>query len=139
MPYASVTDFVLNPIINVATEFISSVGLPAVFLLMAVESACIPIPSEAIMLFAGFAVSKGELTMVGIVVAGVLGNLVGSLAGYAIGYFGRLDLIERNRLFHVSPARLAQVEGWFERYGSAAVFFFRILPLLRPLVSLPVR
>ncbi|HEX3359558.1 MAG TPA: DedA family protein [Solirubrobacterales bacterium] len=137
MPYASVTDFVLNPIVNVVTEFISSVGLPAVFLLMALESACIPIPSEAIMLFAGFAASKGELTLVGIVAAGVLGNLVGSLVGYAIGYFGRLDLIERNRLFHVSPARLAQVEGWFERYGSATVFFSRMLPLVRTFVSVP--
>jgi membrane protein DedA with SNARE-associated domain len=137
MPYASVTDFILNPVIDVATEFISSVGLPAVFLLMAVESACIPIPSEAIMLFAGFAVSKGELTMVGIVAAGVLGNLVGSWVGYAIGYFGRLDLLERNRLFHVSPARLAQVEGWFERNGSATVFFSRMLPLVRTFVSVP--
>src|ERR1700760_3139262 len=137
MPYASVTDFVLNPIVNVVTEFISSVGLPAVFLLMALESACIPIPSEAIMLFAGFAASKGELTLVGIVAAGVLGNLVGSLVGYAIGYFGRLDLIERNRFFHVSPARLAQVEGWFERYGSATVFFSRMLPLVRTFVSVP--
>jgi membrane protein DedA with SNARE-associated domain len=137
MPYASATDFVLNPIINVATEFISSVGLPAVFALMAIESACIPIPSEAIMLFAGFAVSKGELTLVGIVIAGVLGNLVGSWVGYAIGYFGRVDLIERNRLFHVSPARLAQVEGWFERNGSATVFFSRMLPLVRTFVSVP--
>src|ERR1700753_161255 len=107
----SVTDFVLNPIVNVATEFISSAGLPAVFVLMALESACIPIPSEAIMLFAGFAVSKGDLPLAGIVTAGVLGNLVGSLVGYAIGYFGRLDLLERHRLFHVSPARLAQVES----------------------------
>ena len=137
MPYASVTDFILNPVVNVVTEFIGSVGLPAVFLLMAIESACIPIPSEAIMLFAGFAVSKGELTLVGIVAAGVLGNLVGSLVGYAIGYFGRLDLLERNRLFHVSPARLAQVEGWFERYGSATVFFSRMLPLVRTFVSVP--
>jgi hypothetical protein len=65
------------------------------------------VPSEAIMLFAAFAVSKGELTLAGIVIAGVLGNLVGSL----IGYFGRLDLLERNRPFHVSPARLRQTEG----------------------------
>jgi membrane protein DedA with SNARE-associated domain len=89
------------------------------------------------MLFAGFAVSKGELTLVGIVVAGVLGNLVGSWVGYAIGYFGRVDLLERNRLFHVSPARLAQVEGWFERNGSATVFFSRMLPLVRTFVSVP--
>jgi membrane protein DedA with SNARE-associated domain len=137
MPYASFTDVLLNPVINAATEFISSAGYPAVFLLMALESACVPIPSEAIMLFAGFAVSKGELTLVGIVVAGVLGNLVGSLAGYGIGYFGRLDLLERNRLFHLSPARLRQTEGWFERYGSATVFFSRMLPLVRTFVSVP--
>jgi membrane protein DedA with SNARE-associated domain len=137
MPYASVTDFVLNPIVEVATEFISSAGVAAVFVLMALESACIPIPSEAIMLFAGFAVSKGELTLVGIVAAGVLGNLVGSLAGYAIGYFGRVDLLERHRLFHVSPARMRQIEGWFERYGSATVFFSRMLPLVRTFVSVP--
>jgi membrane protein DedA with SNARE-associated domain len=137
MLYASATDFILNPVINAATEFISSAGLPAVFLLMTLESACIPIPSEAIMLFAGFAVSKGELTMTGIVIAGVLGNLVGSLIGYAIGYFGRVDLLERNRLFHVSPARLRQTEAWFDRYGDATVFFSRMLPLVRTFVSVP--
>jgi membrane protein DedA with SNARE-associated domain len=137
MPYASVTDVVLNPVINAATEFISSAGYPAIFALMALESACIPIPSEAIMLFAGFAVSKGELTMAGIVIAGVLGNLVGSLVGYAIGYYGRTDLLERNRLFHVSPARLRQTEGWFERYGDVTVFFSRMLPLVRTFVSVP--
>ena len=137
MLYSSITDVVLNPIVNAATEFISSAGLPAVFVLMALESACVPIPSEAIMLFAGFAVSKGELTLAGVVFAGVLGNLVGSLGGYAIGYFGRLDLLERNRLFHISPARLRQTEGWFERYGDATVFFSRMLPLVRTFVSVP--
>jgi membrane protein DedA with SNARE-associated domain len=134
---ASVTDFVLNPIVNVATEFISSAGYPAVFLLMTLESACIPIPSEAIMLFAGFAASKGELTLVGIVAAGVLGNLVGSLIGYGIGYFGRVDLLERHKLFHVSHERLRQTEGWFERYGDATVFFSRMLPIVRTFVSVP--
>jgi membrane protein DedA with SNARE-associated domain len=137
MPYASVTDFILNPVVNVATDFISSAGYPAVFLLMALESACIPIPSEAIMLFAGFAVSKGELTLIGIVAAGVLGNLIGSLAGYGIGYFGRVDLLERAKVFHVSPERLKQTESWFERWGDATVFFSRMLPIVRTFVSLP--
>jgi membrane protein DedA with SNARE-associated domain len=137
LPAASVTDVVLNPVVEAATEFISSTGLPAVFALMALESACIPIPSEAIMLFAGFAASEGELTLVGIVAAGVLGNLVGSLIGYAIGYYGRTDLIERNRLFHVSPERLRQAEGWFDRYGDATVFFSRMLPIVRTFVSVP--
>jgi membrane protein DedA with SNARE-associated domain len=134
---ASATDVVLNPVINAATEFIGSAGLPAVFFLMALESACIPIPSEAIMLFAGFSVSQGELTLVGIVAAGVLGNLVGSSIAYAVGYYGRLDLLERNRLIHVSPRRLRQADEWFERYGDATVFFSRMLPLIRTFISLP--
>jgi membrane protein DedA with SNARE-associated domain len=134
---ASVTDFVLNPVVNVATDFISDVGVIAVFVLMTLESACLPVPSEAIMLFAGFAVSKGELTLVGIVAAGVLGNLVGSWIGYAIGYFGRLDLLERHRIFHVNPQWLKRTEGWFERYGDATVFFSRMLPIVRTFVSLP--
>jgi membrane protein DedA with SNARE-associated domain len=137
MPYASVTDFVLNPIVEVATEFISSAGLAAVFVLMTLESACLPVPSEAIMLFAGFAVSKGELTLIGIVIAGVLGNLVGSWIGYAIGYYGRTDLLERYRFFHVSQERLQQAEGWFKRYGDATVFFSRMLPIVRTFVSVP--
>jgi membrane protein DedA with SNARE-associated domain len=134
---ASVTDLVLNPVVDVATDFISSVGYPAVFLLMTLESACLPVPSEAIMLFAGFAVSKGELTLFGIVAAGVLGNLVGSWIGYAIGYFGRTDLLERHKVFHVNPEWLKRTEGWFERYGDFAVFFSRMLPIVRTFVSLP--
>ena len=134
---ASATDFILNPIVNAATEFIGSTGLPAVFLLMTLESACIPIPSEAIMLFAGFSVSKGELTLVGVIVAGVLGNLVGSWIAYAVGYYGRLDLLERNRLIHVNPKHLKRADDWFERYGSATVFCSRMLPLVRTFVSLP--
>ena len=134
---ASVTDLVLNPIVNAATEFIGSTGLPAVFLLMALESACVPIPSEAIMLFAGFSVSEGELTLVGVIVAGVLGNLVGSWFAYAVGYYGRLDLLERNRLIHVNPKHLARADDWFERYGGVTVFFSRMIPIVRTFISLP--
>jgi membrane protein DedA with SNARE-associated domain len=134
---ASATDFILNPIVNAATEFIGSTGLPAVFVLMVLESACIPIPSEAIMLFAGFAVSKGELTLIGIIVAGVAGNLVGSWIAYAAGYYGRLDLLERNRLVRISPKHLKWADDWFDRYGSATVFFSRMLPIVRTFISLP--
>ena len=134
---ASFTDVVLNPIVNAATDFISSTGLPAVFLLMALESACIPIPSEAVMLFAGFSVSEGELTLIGIIVAGVLGNLVGSWVAYAAGYYGRLDLLEKNRLVHISSGNLARADRWFERYGDATVLFSRLLPIVRTFISLP--
>ena len=135
--FASVTDFFLDPIVNAGTDFISSTGLPAVFILMALESACLPVPSEAIMLFAGSSVAAGELTMFGIVAAGVLGNLVGSWAAYAVGYYGRLDLLEKNRLIHVPPKYLKWADDWFERYGDATVFFSRMLPIIRTFISLP--
>jgi membrane protein DedA with SNARE-associated domain len=137
MVRASATDFILNPVVNAATEFIGSTGLPAVFALMVLESACIPIPSEAIMLFAGFSVAEGELTLFGVVAAGVLGNAVGSSIAYAAGYYGRLDLLERNRLIHVSPRHLKWADDWFERYGGWTVFFSRMLPIVRTFISLP--
>jgi membrane protein DedA with SNARE-associated domain len=134
---ASVTDFFLDPIVEVSTDFINATGLPAVFVLMALESACLPVPSEAIMLFAGFSVSEGELTLFGIVAAGVLGNLVGSWVAYAAGYYARIDLLERNRLIHISPRYLKWADDWFERYGDATVFFTRMLPIIRTFISLP--
>jgi membrane protein DedA with SNARE-associated domain len=134
---ASVTDKVVEPIIEVATDFIGSAGEAAVFLLMVLESACIPVPSEAIMLFAGFSVSEGEMTLAGVVIAGVLGNLVGSWIAYAVGYYGRLDLLEKNKLIHISPKHLKWADDWFARYGNATVFFSRMLPIIRTFISLP--
>jgi membrane protein DedA with SNARE-associated domain len=134
---ASLTDKIVDPIVNVATDFIGSAGVVGVFVLMALESACIPVPSEAIMLFAGFSVSEGEMTLFGIVAAGVLGNLVGSWIAYGVGYFARLDLLERNRLIHVSPKHLKWADDWFGRYGDATVFFTRMLPIIRTFISLP--
>jgi membrane protein DedA with SNARE-associated domain len=134
---ASLSDKIVDPVVNVATDFIGSAGVAGVFVLMMLESACIPIPSEAIMLFAGFSVSEGDMTLLGIVIAGVLGNLVGSWIAYAVGYFARIDLLERNRLIHVSPRHLRWADDWFRRYGDATVFFTRMLPIIRTFISLP--
>src|SRR5680860_612084 len=134
---ASISDKIADPIVNVATDFIGSAGVIGVFVLMLLESACIPVPSEAIMLFAGFSVSKGDLTLFGIVAAGVLGNLAGSWIAYGVGYFARLDLLERNRLIHISPKHLKWADDWFKRYGDATVFFTRMLPIIRTFISLP--
>ena len=136
-PLGGLTDFVVDPIVDVATEFIDSVGLLGVFVLMLLESACIPVPSEAIMLFAGFNVSEGDMTLFGIVSAGVLGNVVGSWAAYAAGYYGRLELLEKNRLIHVNRKHLEWADRWFERHGDATVFFTRMLPIIRTFISLP--
>jgi membrane protein DedA with SNARE-associated domain len=134
---ASVTDFFLDPIVEVSTDFISSTGYVAIFILMALESACLPVPSEAIMLFAGFSVSDGELTLFGITAAGVLGNLVGSWAAYAVGYYGRLEILEKNRFIHLPPKYLKWADDWFAKYGDATVFFTRMLPIIRTFISLP--
>jgi membrane protein DedA with SNARE-associated domain len=134
---ASVTDFFLDPIVNAGTDFINTTGLTAVFVLMALESACLPVPSEAIMLFAGASVAAGELTLFGVVAAGVLGNLVGSWIAYAVGYFGRVDLLEKNKLIHVNQKHLKWADDLFARYGDAIVFFSRMLPIIRTFISLP--
>jgi membrane protein DedA with SNARE-associated domain len=137
LPLASVTDFFLDPIVNWGTDFISATGLPAVFVLMLLESACLPVPSEAIMLFAGSSVAAGDLTLFGVVAAGVLGNLVGSWIAYAVGYYGRIDLLEKNRFIHLPPKYLKWADEWFARYGDATVFFSRMLPIIRTFISLP--
>jgi membrane protein DedA with SNARE-associated domain len=128
---------ILDPLIRAATDFIDAAGLAGVFILMALESACIPVPSEAIMLFAGFNVSEGNMTLFGIVAAGVLGNLVGSLIAYAAGYYGRLELLDQNRLIHINKRHLEWADRWFERHGSATVFFARMMPIIRTFISLP--
>ena len=104
---------------------------------MLLESACIPVPSEAIMLFAGFNVSEGDLTLFGIVTAGVLGNVVGSWIAWAAGYFGRMELLEKNRLIHINHKHLDWADRWFQKYGDATVFFTRMLPIIRTFISLP--
>jgi membrane protein DedA with SNARE-associated domain len=128
---------ILDPLIQAATDVIDATGLAGVFLLMTLESACIPIPSEAIMLFAGFNVSEGNMTLFGVVAAGVLGNLVGSLIAYAAGYYGRLELLDRNRFIHINRRHLESADRWFERHGSATVFFTRMMPIVRTFISLP--
>jgi len=132
-------------VVNVAWHFVRDAGLPAVFLLMVAESACIPIPSEATMLFAGFAVADPtgsaahhHLTLVGIILAGVLGNLVGSWIAYGVGRTGRLELIEKHgHWLHVKPSHIEWADRWFARYGARAVFFSRMLPIIRTFISLP--
>ncbi len=132
-------------LVNVAWHFVRDAGLPAVFVLMVAESACIPIPSEATMLFAGFAVAEPgsssahhHLTLIGIVLAGVLGNLVGSWIAYAVGRAGRVELIERHgRWLHIKPSHIAWADRWFERYGAPVILVSRVLPIIRTFISLP--
>jgi membrane protein DedA with SNARE-associated domain len=138
---ASVTESLVND----TSHFVRDAGLPGVFVLMAIGSACIPLPSEVVMLFAGFAVadpdqsaSHHHLTMLGIVLAGLLGTMVGSWVTYAIGRGGRLELLERHgSKLHMGPTQIGRAERWFERFGQPVVCFGRMVPLIRAFVSLP--
>ena len=97
------------------------------------------------MLFAGFAVANQSasdahhhLTLAGIVIAGVIGNLVGSWVAYGVGRGGRVELVERHgRWLHIQARHIAWADRWFERYGAPAIFFSRMLPIIRTFISLP--
>jgi membrane protein DedA with SNARE-associated domain len=136
--YTPVTASLTDPLVNFAVDVIDALGLPGIFVLMVAESACIPIPSETTFLFAGFNVSEGNYTMFAVVATGVAANLVGSWIAYAIGYFGRIDILEKHgKKLHIKPSHLKWADDWFERYGDATVFFSRMLPIIRTFISLP--
>ena len=131
---ASITDW----LVEWAVDVIDALGLPGIFVLMLFESACIPIPSEATFLFAGFNVSRGEYSTFAVVAVGTAANVVGSWLAYAVGYYGRVDILEKHgRKLHIKPSHLHWADRWFERYGSATVFFTRMLPIVRTFISLP--
>lgn len=125
------------PLVNFAVHAIGSYGLWAVFFLMLLESACIPIPSEAIMLYGGFLVSTGQQSFVPIVIAGVLGNLIGSLIAYWVGSAKGREWALEIRWLHITPKRLETAERWFARRGDMAVLIARVLPIVRTFISLP--
>ena len=90
------------------------------------------------MLFAGFNVSDGEYSLVAVTLVGSLANLVGSWIAYAVGYYGRVDILEKHgRKLHIKPSHLAWADRWFEKYGSWTVFLTRMLPIIRTFISLP--
>src|SRR5512132_2452042 len=131
---ASLTD----PIVQAAVDVVDAMGLAGVFILMLLESACIPVPSEATMLFAGFNVSNGEYSLAAATAAGVLGNLVGAWIAYWVGYVGRVDILEKHgKKLHIKKSHLEWADRWFERHGDATVFFTRMLPIIRTFISLP--
>src|SRR3954449_9247692 len=131
---ASITD----PLVQAAVDVVDDLGLAGVFVLMTLESACIPIPSEATMLFAGFNVHNGEYSLLAATLVGTTANLVGSWIAYGVGYYGRGEVLEKHGKFlHVKPSDLERADRWFERWGSWAVFFSRMLPIVRTFISLP--
>jgi len=148
MPHLLVLASISETLVNETERFVRDAGLPGIFALMALSSVCIPIPSEAVMLFAGFAVadptqsgSSHHMTMTGIVLAGLLGTMAGSWIAYAVGRGGRLELFERHgaklKLIPTHPNQIERADRFFQRYGEPTVLFGRMIPLVRAFVSLP--
>jgi membrane protein DedA with SNARE-associated domain len=131
---AAITDRLVDFAVNV----VGDLGLAGIFVLMLPESALIPIPSEATMLFAGFNVAEGKYSLFAAVAVGVVANVIGSWIAYALGYYGRIDVLEKHgKKLHIKPEHLSWADRWFDRHGEATVFFARMLPIIRTFISLP--
>lgn len=136
-------DAIVIPFLESLYRAFGYVGVAAA---MAIESAAIPLPSELILPFAGWSVSRGVVEPLtgapwsywGAVIAGVIGNTAGSLVAYAVGMYGGRPLLERwGRYVLISRHDLDLADRWFARYGDATVFFSRMLPVIRTFISVP--
>lgn len=132
----------LEQISTLIIHLILSSGYLGIFILMTLESALIPIPSEVTMPFAGFLASQGSLSLIPVILVGAIGNLAGSLIGYYIGYFLEESVLLRiikkyGKLILVTEEDYHTSKKWFDRYGNGVVFFSRVLPAVRTFISLP--
>jgi len=129
---------IIDALANFVTLVISHLGYPGVFLLMALESACIPIPSEFIMPFSGFLVATGEMNFWLVVLMGSFGNLGGSWLAWWVGHKGGRPLVEKyGKYVLLSHHDLNVADKYFNKYGQSTVFFIRLLPVIRTFISLP--
>jgi membrane protein DedA with SNARE-associated domain len=129
-------------IIEILAKFIidtiSSSGYLGIVILMAIESACIPLPSEIIMPFSGYLVFRGDFELFRTGLAGAFGCLVGSVPAYYLGLDGGRPLVEKyGKYVLISHRDLDLADRWFERYGDWAIFFSRLLPVVRTFISFP--
>ena len=124
--------------IDLIIAIIAVTGYGGIILLMAAESACIPIPSEVIMPLSGYLAWKGTLSLVGVILAGALGSMVGSLIAYYAGLrLGRPFIVRYGRYILLRESDLDTAERWFARYGGKATFIARLVPIVRTFISLP--
>jgi membrane protein DedA with SNARE-associated domain len=128
----------MEALIHLMETWVTDYGYIAIFLLMLAESACIPFPSEVTMLVGGWYAATGDLNFFWVGAAGVLGNLVGSWIAYGVGRtMGRGVLDRYGKYVLIRSHDIDKAEVWWERYGEAATFFSRLLPVIRTFISLP--
>jgi membrane protein DedA with SNARE-associated domain len=125
---------------NLILDWISSYGYVGILFLMALESACMPVPSEIVMPFAGYLVATGDtsLSLIGVILVGSIGCTIGSIVAYVAGYYaGRPFILRFAKYFLIREKHLVSAEEWFEKYGDKATFIARLLPVIRTVISLP--
>jgi len=127
---------------NIAMSIINTLGYSGIALAMAIESANIPLPSEIIMPFSGFLVSTGQFTFWGAVLAGTIGGTLGSLASYALGFYGGEKVVRKfikkyGKYLLIYEYELDEAEHWFKKHGQLVTFTARLLPVIRTFISLP--
>lgn len=128
----------LAPLFQAITGAIASFGYTGIAIAMALESACIPLPSEVILPFGGYLVSAGRLGFWETVLAGTIGGTIGSIVAYFVGLWGGRPFLRKyGRYVFFSEREFAVAEQWFTRYGEATVFFTRLMPIIRTFISLP--
>lgn len=119
-------------------DFIAVYGYFAVALLMAMENACIPIPSELILGFAGYLIFAEQMTFTGAMIAGMVGGMAGSIFAYLVGSHGGRKFVDKyGKYFLIKKSHVDLAQRWFDKYGIRAVFFSRMLPVVRTFISLP--
>jgi membrane protein DedA with SNARE-associated domain len=131
-------DRILSGLSALIISTIAALGYGGVVLMMAIESACIPLPSEVIMPFSGSLVASGRFTLGMVALAGAIGCLIGSYAAYFVGASGGRRFLERyGRWVLIAPHELETADRFFERWGSPAVFISRLLPVVRTFIAFP--
>lgn len=129
---------ILKIISGFIMNVISSLGYPGIVILMAIESMCIPLPSEIIMPFAGFLAFQGKFSLLFVALAGAIGNVIGSVLAYYLGFYGgRPFILNYGKYILITKKELEHAEKWFSKYGSSSSFFSRLLPVIRTFISLP--
>jgi len=129
---------ILNNLIDFIISTISGSGYVGIFLLMIAESALIPIPSEVIMPFSGYLVSAGKFNAAYVIIAGSIGNLIGSLVAYYVGFrLGREFVLRYGKYVLLRKSHLEITESYFKKYGDRSTFISRMLPAIRTYISLP--
>ncbi|HUW21905.1 MAG TPA: DedA family protein [Candidatus Bathyarchaeia archaeon] len=133
---------IITFLVHWITNSISKIGYPAIFVLMFLESALVPIPSEVTMPFAGFLAAKGFFNFWLVILTGSLANLGGSLAAYALGFWGQAKLVKKlvnnfGKYLLIDYGEIEKAERWFRKRGELIAFTSRLLPVVRTFISLP--